>query len=165
MPITKFFLFCHPNLHIKQWRIPKKFIEIYLLEISRYSLNSRCLPSSRVVAILAIFLGSRSAVFSLQKARNVPPFFWFCTALPKQRNLVPGASRLKNDQRIELKWLLDPSFAAVYKVRTFRNVFISLLILLWYGLRHMHVQGIKFVWLAELKLTEEGQTSAFLWRI
>ena len=37
--------------------------------------------------------------------------------------------------------------------------------LLWYGLRHMHVQGIKFVWLAELKLTEEGQTSAFLWRI
>ena len=27
VPITKFFLFCHPNLHIKQWRFPKKFFD------------------------------------------------------------------------------------------------------------------------------------------
>ena len=59
-----------------------------------------------------------------------------------------------NDSIIRLKWPLDSSFTADFKVRTFQRV-SYLLILIYCGFRR--VTGLNFVRLAPSKLTAEGQ--------
>ena len=57
----------------------------------RYSFNNRCHPSSCIVAVFAMSLGSSSAISSSQNVWNVPPFY---TAQQKQRRLFLGGSWL-----------------------------------------------------------------------
>ena len=64
-------------------------------------------------------------------------------------NIFRGVHRTLNrdklfatsDQRIVLKWPLDLSFTAYYKVRTFRNVFLCA----YFNLIWVKVHGLKFM--------------------
>ena len=63
-----------------------KFRQTDVLKFCSYSLNSRCCPSSSILAFLAKSLGSSSAISSLPKRVKFPPF---STALPNATS-YPG---------------------------------------------------------------------------
>ena len=62
----------------------------------RYSFNSRCHPFSCILAFLAMFLGSSSAISSSRNVRNVPPFHTVLlfVSSTKTTQTLPRAPRL-----------------------------------------------------------------------
>ena len=66
-----------------------KFRQTDVLKFCSYSLNSRCCPSSSILAFLAKSLGSSSAISSLPKRVKFPPF---STALPNATSRTQGIS-------------------------------------------------------------------------
>ena len=67
-----------------------KFRRLRDVRFCGYSPNSRCCPSSCILAVLAIFLGISSPISSSQNAWNVLSLN--CTALPKKCNLISDFS-------------------------------------------------------------------------
>ena len=62
-----------------------------VVQLRKYSANSRCRPSSCILAVLAMFLAIISPKFLLLKRVKCPPYLF---PQPKQLNLVPRSSRL-----------------------------------------------------------------------
>ena len=63
-----------------------------VVQLRKYSANSRCRPSSCILAVLAMFLAIISPKFLLLKRVKCPPYLF--PQPTQQLNLVPRSSRL-----------------------------------------------------------------------